>query len=292
MTNKAYRATIAKDGSTAASRIGINHFSISEIYNSLVMMSWAKFFLLLLLPFLGLTLLFTVANTLIGFEHFTGLTSTRSVEKFWQVLLYNAQTLTTVGAVGITPIGFTSNILLTIESMTAMMGAAIITGLLYARFSRPSTGIIYSRNALIAPYRDGKAFMFRIANAKKNEVVELHAAVFLIITDLVTNKREIKVLNLERSYFPFVAHAIIMVHPLTEESPLHNSSWADDDKTQYEIGVWFNAVDRITGQNVFSGNTYFMPDIVHGAKFSSCTDVDKDGLFLIYLNKVSDYEMA
>lgn len=292
MPNKVYRATIAKDGSTAASRIGVNRFSISEIYNSLVMMSWPRFFLLLLLLFLCLTLLFTVANTIIGFENFIGLTSTQSFGKFWQIFLYNAQTLTTVGAVGITPVGFTNNIILTIESMTAMVGAALITGLLYARFSRPSTGIIYSRNALIAPYREGRALMFRIANAKKNEVVELHTAVFLIITDLATNKREIKVLNLERSYFPFLSHAIIIVHPLTEQSPLNNFSWADDDKTQYEIGIWFNAIDRVTGQNVFSGNTYFMPDIVHEAKFSPCTDVDKDGLFLIYLNKLSDYEMV
>ncbi len=292
MTKKAYRATIAKDGSTAASRIGVNLFSLSEIYNSLVMMSWPRFFLLLFLLFLCLALLFTVANTIIGFENFTGLTSAQSVGKFWQIFLYNAQTLTTVGAVGITPIGFTNNIILTIESMTAMVGAALITGLLYARFSRPTTGIIYSRNILIAPYRGEKGLMFRIANAKKNEVVELHAAVFLISTDLVTNKRDIKVLNLERSYFPFLAHAVTIVHPLTEQSPLNNFSWVDDDKTQYEIGVWFNAIDRITGQNVFSGNTYFMPDIIQGAKFISCTDVDKDGLFLIYLNKLSDYEMV
>src|SRR5690349_10961766 len=112
MKNKAYRSTIARDGSTAATRVGVNPFSISEIYHSLVMMSWSKFFLLLLLPFLFLTLLFTGVNAAIGFEHFTGLTSTQSAGKFLEIFLFNAQILTTVGGVGIAPSGFTNNIIL------------------------------------------------------------------------------------------------------------------------------------------------------------------------------------
>jgi inward rectifier potassium channel len=292
MKNKVYRSTIAKDGSTAASRIGVNPLSISEIYNALVMMSWAKFFMVLLIPFFCLTLLFTVVNTFTGFENFSGLTSAQSMGKFLQLFFFNAQTLTTVGGAGIVPIGFTNNIILTIESMSAMLGAAVITGLFYARFSRPSTGIVYSRNALIAPYQDGKAIMFRVANRKRNEVVELNAAVFLVINDLVTNKREIQVLNLERAYLPFLAHAFTLVHPLTDKSPLKDLSLEDNDKTQYEIAVWFNAIDRITGQNVFSGHTYFMPDIIRNARFVSCMDVNDSGHFLIYLNKLNDYEMV
>ncbi|MGC4023463.1 MAG: hypothetical protein QM734_16695 [Cyclobacteriaceae bacterium] len=289
---KAYRTTIAKDGTTAAKRIGVNWFSVSEIYHSMVTMRWPRFFLTLIIPFLLLTFFFTLVNAIIGFEHFNGLTSTQTVGKFWEIFLFNAQTLTTVGGTGIVPVGFSNNIILTIESMTAMLGAAVITGLLYVRFSRPSSGIIYSKNALVAPYRGGKALMFRIANAKKNEVVELRTAMFTIINDLETNKRDAKILSVERDYLPFLAHSFTVVHPLTEGSPLYNFDFSDNDKIQYEIGVWFNAIDRVTGQNVFSGHTYFMPDIIHGAKFKSCVDVDKNGLFHIHLNRLSDYEMV
>ena len=291
MPSKAYRATIARDGSTAATRIGVNPFSISEIYSSLVTMSWSKFALLLLIPFFFLTLLFTVINVIVGFEHFNGLNSHESIGKFWEIFIFNAQTLTTVGGTGIAPIGFINSVVLTIESMTAMLGAAVITGLLYARFSKPSIGIIYSRNALIAPYRDGKALMFRIANAKKNEVVEMHIQVWLITNDLASTKREIKVLALERSYMPFLAHSLTVVHPLNEQSPLKDFNWYDTDKTQFEIGVWLNAIDRVTGQNVFSGQTYFMHDVVRDAKFRPCMDVNEEGHFLIYLNKLNDHEM-
>ncbi|GHN00424.1 inward rectifier potassium channel Irk [Cytophagales bacterium WSM2-2] len=288
---KVYRTTIAKDGTTGAKRIGVNWLSISEIYHAMVTMRWPKFFLMLLIPFFLLTFFFTLLNAITGFEHFHGLTSTQSIGKFWEIFLFNAQTLTTVGGAGITPVGFTNNVILTIESMFAMLGAAVITGLLYVRFSRPSSGIIYSEKALISPYRGGKALMFRIANKKKNEVVELHTALFTIINDLATNKRDAKILKVERDYLPFLAHSFTVVHPLTEESPLFNFDWSDNDKTQYEIGVWFNAIDRVTGQNVFSGHTYFMHDIIHGAKFTSCMEVDENGLFLIHLDKVGNYEM-
>jgi inward rectifier potassium channel len=229
-------------------------------------------------------------NTVIGLEHFNGLTSTESVGKFWEIFLFNAQTLTTVGGAGIAPLGFANNILLTVESMFAMLGAAVITGLLYVRFSRPTSGIIYSPNALISPYRGGKALMFRIANAKRNEVVELRTGLFAIANDLTNNKRDAKDLTVERSYLPFLAHAFTVVHPLNDQSPLNNFNWKDNDNTQYEISIWFSAVDRITGQNVYSGHTYFMHEIIQDARFKSCFDVDENGLFIVHLDKIGDYE--
>jgi inward rectifier potassium channel len=292
MEKKALRSTIGRDGSIAVKRLGVNPFSISEIYHSLVVMSWWKFFLLLVLFFLCLTLLFTLVNSAIGFEHFKGLTSTQSIGQFLEIFLFNAQTLTTVGGAGITPVGFTNNIVLTIESMVAMLGAATITGLLYVRFSKPTAGIIYSPGAIIAPFKDGKALMIRIANAKKNEVVELKAGLFLVMHDLKTNKRDAKTLSLERAYLPLLAHTFTIVHPINEQSPLYNFSWKDDDQTQSEIGVWLSATDRITGQNVFSGHTFYMHEIVHGARFTSCMDVDDNGLYLIHLDKVGDYELV
>src|SRR5690242_13465757 len=101
---KVYRTTIARDGTTGAKRIGVNWLSVSEIYHAMVTMQWSRFFLALLVPFLLSTFFFTLLNTVIGFDHFHGLTSTESIGKFWEIFLFNAQTLTTVGGAGITPV--------------------------------------------------------------------------------------------------------------------------------------------------------------------------------------------
>jgi inward rectifier potassium channel len=293
MNSKTNRRTFNDHGLAAVKRIGVNHFSVTEIYNSLIMMTWPTFFLLLLFLFLCLTFSFTVINAVVGFEHFTGIASSGWFAKFCEIFLYNAQTLTTVGSENIIPVGFLNKIILTIESMTAMIGAAVITGLLYARFSRPCSGIIYSTNLLVAPYRaQGKALMLRIANKKKNEVVEVHARFYLVTNELATLKREVKELQLERHNIPLLAHTWTLVHPITTESPLYDFEWKDNNKVQYEIMAWFSGTDRITGQNVFSGRSYLLHEVMHNARFTPCLDVNDDDLFVLHLNRVADYEMV
>jgi inward rectifier potassium channel len=285
-----YRTTFTKDGMTAARRIGINHLAISEIYNSLVSMSWLRFSAFVFLAYLSLTTFFTVIYSLTGFRDFKDLESNALAEKFWEVFLYNAQTLSTVGGAGVAPVGIHYNIILTVESMIAMLGMAIITGLLYVRFSTPTSGIVCSEQALVAPFRDGKALMFRLANAKKIELVELHISAFTVKNDLATNKRDVRPLGLERDYLPFLSHPLTIVHPLDDKSPLADFDWKDTDSFQYEIVLWVNGIDRATGQNVFFGRTYLIEDIVQNATFRSCAEVNAQGVFWIYLDKVGDYE--
>lgn len=210
--------------------------------------------------------------------------------KFWLIFLYNAQTLSTVGGAGISPIGMQNNLILTIESMIAMLGMAIITGLLYVRFSKPSAEIIYGNNALISPYKEGKALMIRIANGRKNELVGITATVYIKINDLLTARREVKQLTLERNTLPFLASTWTIVHPIDKESPLSNFGINNDESIQYDISIWLEGIDGATGQNVFSSYTYLFKDIIQNAKFLPCMDVDDRGLFLVYLNRVSDYE--
>ena len=290
MNDKKYRATFNKGGLTATKRIGINHFALPEIYNSLVTMSWLSFFFFVFLAYFCLSLFFTLAYSFTGFHHFNGLQSTEVVEKFWEVFLYNAQTLSTVGSASIAPVGMHYNLILTVECMVAMLCMAIITGLLYVRFSRPSAGIICSDHVLVSPYKDGKALMIRILNAKKNELVELSVTASFIRNDLVTHKREVKILTLEHPSLSFLAHPWTIVHPITEESPLFNFDWRDSDEIQYDLSYWFSGIDRTTGHNVFFGRTYFLKDVVHDAKFLPCLEVDQEGVFIAYLGKVGDYE--
>src|SRR5436190_2052070 len=113
MKQRTFRATLDNDGSTASARVGVNRFGITEIYHALVLIPWWKFFLLLVGLFVFLALFFTSINAVIGFEQFSGLNSKDSIGRFWEMFLYNAQTLTTVGGAGITPVGYTNNLILT-----------------------------------------------------------------------------------------------------------------------------------------------------------------------------------
>ena len=75
------------------------------------------------------------------------------------------------------PVGLGANALVTLEALSGLIGFAIVTGLLFARFSRPSAKLLFSRHAVVAPYRGITAFEFRVANARRNEVIEVSAKV-------------------------------------------------------------------------------------------------------------------
>src|SRR6185295_18323295 len=87
------------------------------------------------------------------------------------------ETFATIGYGQIAPNGFTANMVVTVEALVGLMYQALATGLLFARFTRPSAALIFSPRAVVAPYGDGQALMFRIVNSRRNEVIELGAQV-------------------------------------------------------------------------------------------------------------------
>ena len=87
---------------------------------------------------------------------------------FANAFFFSVHTLTTVGYGNVYPEGAWANTISSLEAATGLMVFAIATGLLYGRFSRPSARIIYSKNAIIAPYQDGTSLQFRITNARRN----------------------------------------------------------------------------------------------------------------------------
>lgn len=279
-----------QDGTFRARRIGTHSFSLDQIYSSMVTMSWSRFFFLIFITYLTLTALFTLAYVLVDFENLNGLTSTTRVGKILEIFLYSAQTLSTVGGVGITLSGIPNNLMLTLESMAALLYMAIITGLLFIRFSRPTAKIAFSEKAVIAPYKEVKALMIRIANAKRNEILELTARVFFIVFDPLQNKRNFKELSLEQSNLPFSSTTWTIVHPIVEGSPFFDIGKDQLDELRHNVIIYIGAIDSISGQSINSRQAYSKQDILWDTKFLPCTEMNEEGEILVYLDKISDYE--
>ena len=288
--HRKYRTRYSKEGSIIARRIGVNHLHQSEIYHELITMRWSMFFVWLGLAFLFVAFLFALAYSFSDVKNMKGLSTGESIEQFFQVFLYSAQTLSTLGGVGITPVGFINNIIFTAESVVALLGAAVITGLLYVRFSRPSARMVFSDNALIAPFKTGKALMMRIGNAKKNELLEVFAQVIYVNYKDSTIRKEYTELSLERQRIPFLPITWTIVHPIDEKSPIFNMNESNVHEKEFDIMVTLMGLDRVTGQNVFSAHAYTDLDLVWDAKFKACSEVDDDGVTLVYLNKIGDFE--
>jgi inward rectifier potassium channel len=191
---------------------------------------------------------------------------------FLNSFFFSVQTFTTVGYGRLNPTGDIESFIAGIESLTGLMGFALATGLLYGRFSRPNAKIIYSKNAIIAPYKGINAFEFRIANARDNQLIEVDIQVMLSMNDKSKGregKRIFHNLQLERAKVTFFSLTWTIVHPIDNESPLNGMTEKELKEADAEFLILLKAFDDTFSQTVHSRSSYKYNEVIWGASFKS-----------------------
>ena len=210
-----------------------------------------------------------------------------------QAFFFSVETIGTIGYGQIAPASTAANIVMTTESVSGLVGLAIVTGLLFARFSRPVAAVLFSRWALIAPYRGITAFEFRIANRHKNELVELEAKLLYSRTRERGGRRmrEFLELGLERRTVVFFPLTWTVVHPIDETSPLKDVTLAQLEAEDAEFLVLLQGTDETFAQRVHARSSYKPHEIVWHARF---TDVFQpaaaDGMLAVDVGRLHEFE--
>jgi inward rectifier potassium channel len=285
---------INKDGSFNIIKKGAG-FTPRDIYQYLINVSWPKFFLIVLTFYIALNFIFAMLYFIIGADHINGINSRNFINTYSDLFFFSVQTFTTVGYGGMIPKDFITNIIAAMETLTGLLGFALATGLLYGRFSRPSARIIYSKMALISPFKDKNdknSFQFRIANQRRNTLMEMEAKVmvaFIERTDGQSVKRYYD-MKLERSYIYFFPLSWTLVHPIDNESPLFGKGPNELRALEAEILILIKGFDDTFSQVVHSRFSYSYDEIVWGAKFKKTFFIDDNGDFVIDLKNIHDYE--
>jgi inward rectifier potassium channel len=243
-------------------------------------MSWGTFFLLLVGFYFGVNILFAFGYFLVGPEALHGTKALNAGERILEDFFFSVQTLATIGYGGLSPSGIGANILVTIQALVGGLGFALATGLVFARFSRPSAKILFSEKAIIAPYRDMTAFEFRIVNANSNELVDVNATVSLSRIEIHRGKRVRRFygLNLEREQVRFFPLHWVIVHPIDKESPLHGITHEDLTTSDAEFLVLLSATDDTSSQTVHARSSYKHDELMWGAKFGDMFTTDSGGM--------------
>lgn len=283
---------INKDGNFNVKRINQKFADWLNLYNRLIIMPWGKFALLIFSLFLLVNLFFASLYYMIGTEHLAGMIAKDIAEEFAEAFFFSTQTLTTVGYGRISPVGFAVSLIASIESLTGLMSFAIVTGLLYGKFSRPVAHIRYSTVALIAPYLDTKAFMFRIINERNHQLIEVGAeAVFskLEKKDDGTLQRKYYGLKLERNKVNFFPSNWTIVHAITEDSPMYGLTENDLDEAETEIMILIKGFDDSFAQTVNSRNSYTSDEIIWNAKFVNMQE-NEGFMTIVDMAKLSEYQ--
>ena len=283
---------VNRDGNFNVKRVGQPFMAWLNLYNRLIVMSWGKFGLLILSVFILTNFLFASLYYLVGTQYLQGIEAASTLEKFAESFFFSAQTLTTVGYGRISPVGFWASFIAAIESLLGLLSFALATGLLYGKFSRPVAHIGYSENALISPYLETKAFMFRIINERSHQLIEVAAEVVFSKLETMedgSKTRKYYGLKLERKSVNFFPSNWTIVHAITEESPLYGHTEIELKESEAEILVLIKGFDDSFAQNVHSRNSYLHNEIVWDAKFEIMHE-NEGHLTKIDLRKLSDYQ--
>ncbi|MCA1592582.1 MAG: transporter [Acidobacteria bacterium] len=260
-----------RDGSFNVQRTGLNFWSSFSLYHSLLALSWWQFLSALTGFFVLVNVVFAFAYVLCGPGALVNTVSQSPPGgELLQAFFFSVQTFSTIGYGNISPVGIAANVVVTAESLVGLLSVALATGLIFARFSRPTAKILFSRNAVVAPYRDIEALMFRVTNARRNQLIELEATVLLAVFKEVGGKklRRFYPLALERPKVVFFPLSWTIVHPIDEDSPLHGVTHDELLAADAEVLVLFTGIDETFSQTVHTRSSYKAGEIVWGAKFS------------------------
>ena len=283
-----------RDGSFNVKRSGGTFWSRLNIFNRLMVCSWGQFFLLVISFYLLLNFIFAGIYEVVGIENLQGADLTSPESRFMDAFFFSSQTLTTVGYGRIAPIGFGASAVAAIESLLGLLIFALATSLLYGRFSRPVAHILYSDKAIIAPYLDVTAFMFRIVNERANQLIDLQVEVAMSILEKQPNGKDIRryyALKLERNRVNFFPTNWTIVHPITQESPMFGLNKEELLSRDAEFLILIKATEDTFNQTVHSRLSYHASEMVFGAKFTSMVlDGETPGIANLDLMKLSDIE--
>jgi inward rectifier potassium channel len=205
---------------------------------------------------------------------------------FTDALSFSVQTMATIGYGVMHPQSNPANGAMIIESMFGIIFTALATGLVFAKFSRPTTRIGYSRSVVITRHEGKRTLMFRIGNRRSNVIVEAQLHVVAMLTTTTAEGElfyKAHDLTLVRDRQVGMTRGWTVMHVIDETSPLYDLDETALAKAECEIYIALTGIDDITMQSVHSMHQYTDKDIRLGFRFEDTLVPLPDGQFLVDL---------
>ncbi|MBL7727459.1 MAG: transporter [Dinghuibacter sp.] len=274
---------VNRDGTPNVRRTGIFFYEKFSWYHTMIRMSWWKFLFFVFIVFLLVNGVFAAIYIAIGAENLNGITARKGMDALWQVYFFSIQTFTTVGYGHISPVGWATSAVAAFQAFCGLMSFALATGLLYGRFSRPRAYLRFSERAIITPYKEATALMFRMVPQINNQLTEAEVKLNLMMRTMQDDKPVSRFYSLktEIDRINSLVLSWTVVHPINEESPLYGLTEADITSAQAELLVFVRAFDESFSNTVVSRTSYRYDEWAFGVKFIPMYHASETGLATI-----------
>jgi inward rectifier potassium channel len=253
------------DGRYNVVRKGMERIRWKDLYLRLLVSSWPWLISIMVGIYVLLNAVFALLYLAIG----DGIENARP-GSFVDAFFFSVQTMATIGYGKMVPLGSAANILVTAEALIGLGGIAVATGLLFAKFSRPSARVMFSRYAVIAKRNGVQTLMFRVANERDSLIVEAEMHVVILTTETTAEgetMRRFQDLKLTRGRTAIFPMSWTVSHVIDETSPLFGITTEAMQKEEVELVCSLVGIEETFAQTVHARFSYAAQDIRHEHRF-------------------------
>ena len=248
----------------------------NNFYHWLLGTSWTSFLLLVVFVYLGTNFLFALGYLACGEGAITNARPGSLLDTFF----FSVQTMATIGYGRMTPVGSWPNAIVTFEAFFGIVFSALTTGLAFARFTRPTAGVRFSKVAVVGNHDGVKTFKFRVANDRSSHIVEAQLRLWLIAESVTSEgeryRRSVE-LQLHRSESPVFSLTWTAMHSVDENSALKEYLGNPEIEQQWHLLITFTGYHESLANQVYARHVYLPRNVQDNATFVDIVTVLPDG---------------
>ena len=267
-------------------RLGLDRGHLGDLYHFLLATRWRAVLLLIGLLYIAVNALFAVAYLTLG----DAIENARP-GSFADAFFFSVQTMATLGYGKMVPRGTLANVLVSAEALVGLLGLAMATGLIFAKFSRPTARVLFSRVAVVASHEGLPTLMLRLANARGNQIVEAQLRLILVRRETTAegdSLRRLHDLRLLRSSTAFFALTWTAFHPITPDSPLYGATRESLRESEAEIIASVVGMDETFSDTVHARWSYLPDEVLWNARFADILSRTPDGRLQVDYGRFHD----
>lgn len=269
-------------------KLNAQKFDWRDTYHLILTLSWPGFAGFVFGVYLLINLVFAVLY-LLG----PNAIGEMSPGSFSDAFFFSVETLATVGYGHMYPVSFYGHVITMLEIMVGMFGLAVITGLIFVRFSRPTARIQFSKVMVLSPFDGVPTLMVRVANLRHQAMIEADFRMVLIRTSVTVEGEEIRrFFPLKLSFDHLIAFPVVLTlrHRIEETSPLYGMTAEDMRRMDMRVIVSIVGVDTVIVAPVQNFNDYNYDQIEWNRRFVEIYDVNEEGQWTVDYARIDETE--
>jgi inward rectifier potassium channel len=209
---------------------------------------------------------------------------------FPAAFFFSMETLATVGYGVMAPATLYGHIIASVEILCGMAFTAVMTGLIFVRFAKPKSKILFAEKAVVARHNGDMTLMIRIGSGRVTPLASASVNLSAVQTHRTTEGHVYRggtPLTLERSHQPFFALTWTLLHRIVPGSPLWGMSIEDLEARHTNFLLMAEARDQALGAQVYDSHYYGANDILFGMRYQDAVTTDADGHVLADMTRLS-----